>query len=484
MSGGIAAYKACELLRLLTESGHDVTVVPTAVGAEVRRRRHLGGAVRPAGRHRVCERRRRGAARPARPGGRPGRRRPGHRRPAGRAAHGRADDLLTTTLLTARCPVVLAPAMHTEMWEHPATQANVATLRERGVARPRPGVGRLTGADTGPGRLPEPAEIFEVAVDVLAPRAGRPSADLAGRRVVVSRRRHPRAPRPGALPRQPLLRQAGLRPRPRGGGPRRRGHAGRRQRRLPDPAGVHGASGSVSARELRDAVLEPQPSADAVVMAAAPADFRPADRSDHKIKKRPDGRGPDDRARREPRHPGRAGRADGRRAPRRSWSGSRPRPATPRQSCSTTPAPSWPARAATCSSSTTSAAGAVFGSRRQPGRDPRRRRDRDQAVPRGSKRTLAHVIWDRRRHLGRRRVCEPSGINRAGRPRPAETLSAVAQARCGRSHVEERCVVTSPVHLRVRHRGSPGQDRRPDQRLHPRRPARGRTPRAGSRSRP
>ena len=85
-----------------------------------------------------------------------------------KAAHGLADDLLTNTLLTARCPVVFAPAMHTEMWEHPATRANVATLRRRGAVVIEPAVGRLTGADTGKGRLPDPAEIFEVCRRVLA----------------------------------------------------------------------------------------------------------------------------------------------------------------------------------------------------------------------------------------------------------------------------------------------------------------------------
>ena len=122
-----------------------------------------------------------------------------------RAAAGLADDLLTTTLLTARCPVVLAPAMHTEMWDHPATQANVATLTARGVHIVPPASGRLTGADTGPGRLPEPEEIFAVCQRLLAlPTRGSTelsSADasetghyagleagkpLAGRRVVVS----------------------------------------------------------------------------------------------------------------------------------------------------------------------------------------------------------------------------------------------------------------------------------------------------------
>ena len=80
-----------------------------------------------------------------------------------KAAHGLAGDLLTTTLLTARCPVMFAPAMHTEMWEHPATRTNVALLRERGAIVIEPATGRLTGADSGPGRLPEPAELFAAA---------------------------------------------------------------------------------------------------------------------------------------------------------------------------------------------------------------------------------------------------------------------------------------------------------------------------------
>src|SRR5207247_6900849 len=101
-----------------------------------------------------------------------------------RAAAGMAGDLLTATLLTARCPVLYAPAMHTEMWEHPATQANVATLRSRGLVVIEPAEGRLTGADTGKGRLPEPAEIFEIALEVAARGAAQP--DLAGRHVVIS----------------------------------------------------------------------------------------------------------------------------------------------------------------------------------------------------------------------------------------------------------------------------------------------------------
>ena len=100
-----------------------------------------------------------------------------------RAAHGLADDLLTNVLLTAGCPVLLAPAMHTEMWEHPATQRNVELLRQRGVIVLDPAVGRLTGADSGPGRLPDPSALVAAVLDVLR-RV--PVADLAGVRVVVS----------------------------------------------------------------------------------------------------------------------------------------------------------------------------------------------------------------------------------------------------------------------------------------------------------
>ena len=103
-----------------------------------------------------------------------------------KAAHGLADDLLTNTLLTARCPVVFAPAMHTEMWEHPATQANVATLRERGALVIEPAEGRLTGEDTGKGRLPEPVEIFDALPRRAGPGVRLGGLDLAGRHVVVS----------------------------------------------------------------------------------------------------------------------------------------------------------------------------------------------------------------------------------------------------------------------------------------------------------
>src|SRR5690606_30957281 len=168
VGGGIAAYKVCELLRRLTESGHHVRVVPTRdalrfvgeptwaalsgqpVATEVWQDVHEVPHVRLGQQADLVF-----VA-------------PATADLLARAAHGMADDLLTNTLLTARCPVVFAPAMHTEMWEHPATQQNVATLRARGAIVLEPATGRLTGADTGKGRLPEPAELFDVARRVLA----------------------------------------------------------------------------------------------------------------------------------------------------------------------------------------------------------------------------------------------------------------------------------------------------------------------------
>ncbi|MDQ3154425.1 MAG: phosphopantothenoylcysteine decarboxylase, partial [Actinomycetota bacterium] len=163
VAGGIAAYKACEVLRRFTEAGHQVRVVPTEAAL-----RFVGAATFEAL-----------SGQPVRtdvftdvvevPHVRLGQTAelvvvaPATADLLARAAHGRADDLLTGTLLTARCPVLFVPAMHTEMWEHPATVANVALLRSRGAVVVEPATGRLTGADTGPGRLPEPSEIVELA---------------------------------------------------------------------------------------------------------------------------------------------------------------------------------------------------------------------------------------------------------------------------------------------------------------------------------
>ncbi|GAA3684426.1 bifunctional phosphopantothenoylcysteine decarboxylase/phosphopantothenate--cysteine ligase CoaBC [Nocardioides ginsengisoli] len=294
VSGGIAAYKACELLRRFTESGHDVSVVPTAAALEF-----VGAPTWAAlsgkpvsaevwdGVHEV-------------PHVRLGQTAdlvvvaPATADLVAKAAHGLADDLLTNTLLTARCPVVLAPAMHTEMWEHPATAANVATLRSRGVIVIEPAEGRLTGADTGKGRLPDPEEIFEVARDILARAQSAGAAgvqDLAGRRVVVSAG--------GTRERLDPVRFLGNRSSGRQGYALARAAAARGAEvtliaanvTLPDPAGVKVVRVESTA-ELRDAVLSAAATADAVVMSAAPADFRPVSTSETKIKKADDGSAP------------------------------------------------------------------------------------------------------------------------------------------------------------------------------------------------
>ena len=281
VAGGIAAYKAVELLRQLTETGHDVTVVPTDsalefVGAPTWAALS-GKPVSASTWDRVHEV----------PHVRIGQTAdlvvvaPATANLLAKAAHGLADDLLTNTLLTARCPVVMAPAMHTEMWEHPATQANVATLRSRGVLVVEPAVGRLTGADSGKGRLPEPEELAHLVRQVLA--RGTASLDLAGRRVVVSSG--------GTREHLDPVRYLGNR------SSGRQGHALARaavargaevvlvsSSGLPDPAGVKVVK-VTSAVEMHDAVLAEASSADAVVMAAAVADYRPAERLSTKRKK-------------------------------------------------------------------------------------------------------------------------------------------------------------------------------------------------------
>ncbi|MFZ3469074.1 bifunctional phosphopantothenoylcysteine decarboxylase/phosphopantothenate--cysteine ligase CoaBC [Streptomyces sp. 4.24] len=294
VSGGIAAYKACELLRRLTESGHDVRVVPTAASLNF-----VGEATwaalsgNPASTevwesvHEV-------------PHVRIGQSAdlvvvaPATADMLAKAAHGLADDLLTNTLLTARCPVVFAPAMHTEMWEHPATQENVATLRRRGAVVIEPAVGRLTGKDTGKGRLPDPEEIFEVCRGVLRRGAlpgGTGGPDLAGRHVVIS----------AGGTREPLdpVRFLGNRSSGKQGYALARTAVARGARvtlvsanaALADPAGVDVVRVG-TALQLREAVLKAAADADAVVMAAAVADFRPARYADGKIKKK-DGQEPD-----------------------------------------------------------------------------------------------------------------------------------------------------------------------------------------------
>ena len=314
VGAGIAAYKACELLRLLKESGHGVRVVPTPdalrfVGeptwaalsgepvttdvwtgvADVPHVRLGQGAdlvlIAPATADILA-----------------------------RAAAGMSNDLLTATLLTARCPVLYAPAMHTEMWEHPATQDNVATLRRRGAIVIEPAVGRLTGKDSGSGRLPEPADLFALAENIIGLRTvpgsepplsdssahGRPGAadsavpsislPLAGRRVLISAggTREELDPvrflgnwstgtQGYAFARSAVARGAAV-------------TLVSANVALPDPVGAK-VIRTVSARDMHAAMLAEAPHADAIVMTAAVADFRPAARAGQKIKK--DGRLPE-----------------------------------------------------------------------------------------------------------------------------------------------------------------------------------------------
>ena len=281
VGGGIAAYKVASLVRRLTETGHQVQVVPTLaalqfVGAatwaalsgnpvtesawdDVHEVPHVrigqfadAVVVAPATADLIA-----------------------------RAAAGLADDLLTNVLLTARCPVLFAPAMHTEMWEHPATVANVTTLRARGVTVLEPASGRLTGADSGRGRLPEP-EAIAAALDRLL--SGRAGADLAGLRVVVS----------AGGTREPIdpVRYLGNRSSGRQGLALAAAAAARgavvtlvgANLELEPPAGVDLVRVG-TAEQLRTAMHQVAPAADVVVMAAAVADFRPAEVAEHKIKK-------------------------------------------------------------------------------------------------------------------------------------------------------------------------------------------------------
>lgn len=282
VGGGIAAYKVCELLRRLTESGHGVQVVPTDAAlrfvGEPTWAALSGRPVETGVWDRVHEV----------PHVRIGQNAdlvfvaPATADIMAKAAAGIADDLLTNTLLTARCPVVFAPAMHTEMWEHPATRANVETLRSRGAVVLEPAVGRLTGADTGRGRLPDPSELFEAARLVL--RRGAVAPDLAGRRVVISAGGTREAIDP--------VRFIGNHSSGRQGYALARTAAARgadvtlvaANVDLPDPAGARVVRVS-SAVELSEAMAAERAGADAVVMTAAVADFRPVTSAASKIKK-------------------------------------------------------------------------------------------------------------------------------------------------------------------------------------------------------
>jgi phosphopantothenoylcysteine decarboxylase / phosphopantothenate---cysteine ligase len=286
IAGGVAAYKVAQLLRLLTEAGHDVVVIPTRAAlqfvGEPTWAALSGHPVRTdvwQDAHQV-------------PHVQLGRSAdllvvaPATADLIARAVHGLADDLLTNTLLTVRCPVLLAPAMHTEMWEHPATRANVATLRSRGVVVIEPANGRLTGADSGPGRLPEPADLFAACCQALAVRTSgrtRPVGDLAGRRVLIT----------SGGTREPVdpVRYLGNRSSGKQGNALAAEAVARGAQvllvsasSLPAPAGAQVVQVETAA-ELRECVLAHVAGVDVVVMAAAVADFRPTRVAGHKIKK-------------------------------------------------------------------------------------------------------------------------------------------------------------------------------------------------------
>jgi phosphopantothenoylcysteine decarboxylase/phosphopantothenate--cysteine ligase len=284
VSGGIAAYKACTVVRQLSEAGHSVRVIPTEsalrfVGAATFEA--LSGQPVHTGVFNDV---------PEVPHVQLGKQAdlvvvaPATADLLARAVHGRADDLLTATLLTARCPVLFAPAMHTEMWLHPATVDNVATLRARGAVVLEPAAGRLTGTDSGSGRLPEAEEITTLAHLLLERRDALPY-DLAGCKMLGT----------AGGTREPVdpVRFIGNRSSGKQGYAVARVAAQRgaevtliagHTAGLIDPAGVEVVHVS-SASQLGDAVSKRAPEADVLVMAAAVADFRPAHVAAAKIKK-------------------------------------------------------------------------------------------------------------------------------------------------------------------------------------------------------
>ncbi len=284
VSGGIAAYKACTVVRQLSEAGHLVRVIPTEsalrfVGAATFEA--LSGQPVHTGVFQDV---------PDVPHVQLGQQAdlvvvaPATADLLARAVAGRADDLLTATLLTARCPVLFAPAMHTEMWLHPATVDNVATLRRRGVVVAEPASGRLTGTDSGAGRLPEAEEITTLAHLLLERHDALPH-DLAGCKVLVT----------AGGTREPIdpVRFVGNRSSGKQGYAVARVAAQRGAQvtliaghtiGLVDPAGVDVVHVS-SAQQLGDAVSKHAAEADVLVMAAAVADFRPAQVATSKIKK-------------------------------------------------------------------------------------------------------------------------------------------------------------------------------------------------------
>lgn len=283
VSGGIAAYKACHVVRNLKENGDQVRVVPTEsalkfVGAATFEALS-GNPVDTTVFSRVDE------VQHVRVGQEADAIviAPATADLMARLVAGRADDLLTATVLVATCPVIVVPAMHTEMWHNAATVDNVATLRRRGITVMEPAHGRLTGKDTGPGRLPEPEQIAELVRTVLDDEPIH--HDWVGKKVLITAG--------GTQENVDPVRYIGNR------------SSGLQGFALAEIAAQRGAqvtliagnvieqptpSGAeiirvVSTRELADEVAARAPEMDLVVMAAAVADFRPDSLSDSKMKK-------------------------------------------------------------------------------------------------------------------------------------------------------------------------------------------------------
>ena len=344
IGGGIAAYKAAMLLRLFVKNGDEVIAMPTPNATKfvgVPTLEALSGnpvstdvfdRVPEVNHVRQAEQADAVVIAPATAD------------LLARLAAGRADDLLSSTVLTTHAPVILAPAMHTQMWEHPATQANVQTLRSWGYHVIEPAIGRLTGPDSGPGRMPEPEDIFAVALDVIArfpkgqvhpvytpgyapteplytgteqermaaARAATLTSALLGQ-VDAGQGEHSQATGASESLRGPL---AGRLVVITAGGTRevldpvrflgnrstgKQGVALAEAARdlgatvhliganleVPAPEGVQ-VTRVVSALELREATLEASAAADVLIMSAAVADFRPAEFAEFKIKKSAD----------------------------------------------------------------------------------------------------------------------------------------------------------------------------------------------------
>lgn len=282
ITGGIAAYKAVGVIRSFVLAGHSVQVVATA------------GALRFVGRPTLEAISRNPVHTELYEGVSEVRHvaigqaadliviAPATANTIAKLAAGLADDLLGNTVLASTAPLVIAPAMHTEMWQNPATQANIATLRTRGVGIVGPAVGQLTGADSGPGRMVEPERIVEAALTLASER--RTPGDLDGTRIVIT----------AGGTREPLdpVRFIGNRSSGKQGvalatAALRRGAAVTliaSHLDVPAPDGVTLVD-APSAADVQRAVTDAAPDADIVIMAAAISDYRPVEVRDAKIKK-------------------------------------------------------------------------------------------------------------------------------------------------------------------------------------------------------